>query len=567
MTKFVIESNGNLVLRRRMRKDNISDKWKDTRLGKIKKTEPIFKHPITAIAFQFENNYSLMGIPTGKDALVMDKRDILHALDFWINDKVLENERLLFLEDSLRDVDEIELKNLIKMRQEIDKMPSKSQFTRIMSNTLKYRYTKFESWLVEFYQQISIPVSHITKKVYGRMQYHEEQNFRGDGARFDFSDAMGNLAGELTGYFAVNTNTEDEVSGMMGGGRHSGSSATFGGNAHNDLSRILSRVGAGTDATNSNPNTWMVGAVRGTNGNVIYRVNDRNGRIVASAFTSAQAAQRYISEHIDRSNNRQFHYNHHGLYYTMDSNGNIHTNMTQQQIIESEFNHNMTFPGHRNGIVHSRLRTEDSHPSFTREYTTQFMGSSTEIRLPNMHLSRTTDSLSGDPNSYTMVGASFHNPIYNLECQIYVTTGSVDRVLSSWIGGRDIVLDTNPEHQRLMVGDHRLLLVSYELHERPNPIHAPRQFNNMYVNRITSMAQALAAEHPMIYEVEFRDHDTNTDITVNIIRGGNTEMLTRFMNVGTPITLGLLPNNKIGLNGYTYDIHRPEQITIVRSSR
>lgn len=55
------------------------------------------------------------------------------------------------------------------------------------------------------------------------VKYDFRENFRSDGKRFDFG-GLGNAyaSAELIGYFAASSNPNDEVSGKMGGGRHSG---------------------------------------------------------------------------------------------------------------------------------------------------------------------------------------------------------------------------------------------------------------------------------------------------------------------------------------------------------
>src|SRR5687768_14843216 len=55
------------------------------------------------------------------------------------------------------------------------------------------------------------------RKDYGR-------NFRDDGKRFDFSiNSSAYASCELYGYFALSNPHDDEMSGKMGGGKHSGS--------------------------------------------------------------------------------------------------------------------------------------------------------------------------------------------------------------------------------------------------------------------------------------------------------------------------------------------------------
>lgn len=58
----------------------------------------------------------------------------------------------------------------------------------------------------------------------GAVRYDHSKNFRDDGKRFDFSINSSDYAScELYGYFAMDNPPDDEVSGKMGGGKHSGS--------------------------------------------------------------------------------------------------------------------------------------------------------------------------------------------------------------------------------------------------------------------------------------------------------------------------------------------------------
>jgi hypothetical protein len=60
----------------------------------------------------------------------------------------------------------------------------------------------------------------------GPERHDHSKNFRDDGKRFDFSIGSSAYAScELYGYFACDSPPDDEVSGKMGGGKHSGSNA------------------------------------------------------------------------------------------------------------------------------------------------------------------------------------------------------------------------------------------------------------------------------------------------------------------------------------------------------
>lgn len=60
----------------------------------------------------------------------------------------------------------------------------------------------------------------------GAVRHDHSKNFRDDGKRFDFSinSSSQYVSCEIYGYFALSNPPDDEVSGKMGGGRHSGSS-------------------------------------------------------------------------------------------------------------------------------------------------------------------------------------------------------------------------------------------------------------------------------------------------------------------------------------------------------
>ena len=60
----------------------------------------------------------------------------------------------------------------------------------------------------------------------GAVRHDHSKNFRDDGKRFDFSinSSSQYVSCEIYGYFALSNPPDDEVSGKMGGGRHSGNS-------------------------------------------------------------------------------------------------------------------------------------------------------------------------------------------------------------------------------------------------------------------------------------------------------------------------------------------------------
>lgn len=293
MTKFIIRDGNKLFLKERTHIDNmfLGNSFRETDLRtelKPDSIKKIFENPITAIAYDTTHN---------QHNIEMDKKSLTKALDFWINDKVLQNEKILFLEGKLDDVHEIELKNLIELREFVQKQDNDTVFTRFRESDggKKYDFTKKSSWGVEFFVKKELVPNNIT--------YSYRGLFIGDGTRWDFGSLM----------------TNDEISGVLGGGRHNtpgggdwttafSTAANHVGEALNELSRELSRSnGAGTDTSpqtnrrsstaDMNPNNWTVERM-GTNPRR-WCVVDRQSRMIATDFHSQGTAQSYIREHKD----------------------------------------------------------------------------------------------------------------------------------------------------------------------------------------------------------------------------------------------------------------------------
>lgn len=229
MTKFIIRDGNKLFLKERTHSDNmfLGSSFRETDLRtelKPDNIKKIFENPITAIV------YTSVG---EQHNIEMDKKSLTKALDFWINDKVLQNEKILFLEGKLDDVHEIELKNLIELREFVQKQDNGTVFTRFRGND---NCIKKSSWNVEFF------VKEEPSGLYGTgtTVYNFRDNFR-DGTRFDFSGLS------------------DEISFRLFGGRHDtpsgadwsasfSTAANHASEALNELGRELSRSGAGTDS-------------------------------------------------------------------------------------------------------------------------------------------------------------------------------------------------------------------------------------------------------------------------------------------------------------------------------
>lgn len=293
MTKFIIDINGNLSKKTRIRKDfgDSPTAYKIESLGKkIEKDQlkKLFLNPITTIAYGFTdgNLYDW----TDK-TFTLDKKDILKALDFWINDRVLENDRILTGTGKLDDVNEIELKKLIEVRESILKVPNDTKFSRFVNyDTIRSDTQQFKTWTVEFFQITNCSVGHCYAT--GTITINSDtvvdmRNFRYDGARFSF-EGLGEAATEamrhITGYFTTSLSAAaDEVSGVMGGGRHSDGSQWVG-------------TSSTQPSGNRNPDNWIVQSFRDRSGTFCVR-DTSDGVMIAMDFHTIDDAQRWIDEH------------------------------------------------------------------------------------------------------------------------------------------------------------------------------------------------------------------------------------------------------------------------------
>jgi len=301
MTKYILKGR-DIYLHKRTRKDESWNQYQDTRIGNVKDVVPLFRHPITAIAYSFDLMYNDTIMHGGAETVVWDKKDIIKAVDFWISDKILENERLLFLNDKLDDVEEIELKNLIRLRNEVKALPTDAKFTRNGYNpnisTLKY----YKTWLVEFF--------YCKEKTISKMVNKTKETFDMSGVLQHLADSINRVNHAVEDnisarwYAPAHAGRDDEVSGLIGGGRHSGYSTGF----RDDGRRYDFNIGgtsnnrSPTDITN--PDNWIITQVNGTSGNRFYRVTGPGGRPVIRSFQRLQEAQNHITRSREENNSR-----------------------------------------------------------------------------------------------------------------------------------------------------------------------------------------------------------------------------------------------------------------------
>ena len=144
MTKYHITSALNLYKIVRTVADFSPDRefMNKVREGSIEK---IFNNPITCIAYDLGDTPDI--------DYVMDKKDVIRALDFWISDKILENEKLLKLNNKLDDFQETELKKLINLKTSVLKMDSDTKFKRFEKGHYSDTYNMIYTDTVEFWYE------------------------------------------------------------------------------------------------------------------------------------------------------------------------------------------------------------------------------------------------------------------------------------------------------------------------------------------------------------------------------------------------------------------------------
>ncbi len=253
MTRYEINSRNEIILKTRTRIDDLLSSWEETKIGKIEdsKIPKLFENPITAIAYTTDND--------GRNDLVFefDKKDIIRAIDFWINDRIQLNERRLLLKGNLRDVDEKELKQLVTLRQNIDKEHDKdSKYCRYRNHKDDYRH--MSTYTVTFYK--IMPQQHriwnTTNSNSTSRYYNLTTTSRDDGTRWDFGPSS----------------PSDEISIRTIGGRHQETEAERAGRLYNDgFPWIYS----------SNPHTWRIRA----NDNVIVDSSGNEVRITGTRLS------------------------------------------------------------------------------------------------------------------------------------------------------------------------------------------------------------------------------------------------------------------------------------------
>jgi hypothetical protein len=456
MTKYELKGH-DIYLHKRVRKDEMSwAKWEDTKIGKIKDIDPIFRHPITAIAYSVDG-YSWSNIKSTN--ILWDKKDIIKAIDFWIADKVLENERILLLEGNLKDVEEIELKNLIRMRNAVRDLPTNAKFTKNCYNHKIRSLRHFSTWLVEFYHCEE-------KKVV-------TQNLD---IKYSMEGILANLANSISG---DNYHLPDEVSLHLGGGNHSGTGWTTinnrSGEHLDDISRILSRIGAGTNTTppsSTDPNNWIITRVNGTSGNTFYRVTGPGGRPIIASFAHMQEAQRHITTHIEQHNNSQPRWIREnefdpsswmvvpdptsvGGFKIVNSNG-INLAVGFHTLAEAR---NFALEHSRRILIASH--TEEQHPSIDT-------GSSPYVLIKDYQQVRLStiqgDEFVANSNSYQRVCLTFHNSQYEVELNLYINRREFEEIRALgnvWLTLNIRLYNRDGHIERATINDHNYYCLGY----------------------------------------------------------------------------------------------------------
>src|SRR5688500_9398920 len=88
----------------------------------------IFSHPITAFAYQIGGLTDKIQPPPPNPRF--DKRDVIKALDFWIDYFVYQNQCDYILEDTVNKDFELTVRELIETREAVLKLPIDTQFVR-----------------------------------------------------------------------------------------------------------------------------------------------------------------------------------------------------------------------------------------------------------------------------------------------------------------------------------------------------------------------------------------------------------------------------------------------------
>lgn len=227
---------------------------KEKKLGK-KFFDKLLSYPITAFGYDIFQIQSMTWAKALGDVNLnpkFDRHDVIKALDFWIEHWVYQNKRDYILQGTVDKDFELTVRELIETREAVLKLPADTQFVRQkirpdagssfereynLTYTDGKKYEPDPNKIIEFTEnvltggnssastvdQFCYVVRKMTYKEYmdqknkpyatGTIRYNfSNDNFRDDGARFDFGDV-------------------------------SIISKTF-----NDLSRTLSKIGAGTSA-------------------------------------------------------------------------------------------------------------------------------------------------------------------------------------------------------------------------------------------------------------------------------------------------------------------------------
>lgn len=265
MTKYVI-MNGNKLYKNVKTMADFDPKLKSMNVTiNGARRDKLFENPVTAIAYDL--TYGRGSVR--EKGIEFDKKDIIKALDFWINDKVLENERLLKLNNKLEDFHETELKKLIETRETVLKLDNDTKFQRFIPDMGLGKYKALSTDTVEFYY---IPKHSEKQQTSG---FHYEGTVSGLMERLNemanHTIDWGNIWRPMSG----TDWTTDEISGHIHGASHTG-----------DRNWTIR-------APNNNPNTWSVN--RYSHGaRTEWRVIDNDWNLIANGFMSSESAQGYI---------------------------------------------------------------------------------------------------------------------------------------------------------------------------------------------------------------------------------------------------------------------------------
>ena len=306
MTKYIITDDYRLYKTRRSAADFAPDHILVHKNMTPNSVLKIFSNPITAIAYDYNRPQEL------GNEYEMDKKDIIKALDFWINDKILENEKLLKLNNRLEDFNETELKTLIRIKDTVLKMDIDTKFKRFDKNHYSSDYNMLCSDNVEFWYEIKKAPerNHRHVSMISTTETERNRTIRGiiqpeppiTWERVTPTTSGAYHIDEFMGYFRYTLGSvDDETSGVMHGGRHSDGSSSLSGNRITRVDVQARRTGTPSGsvttrvrapAPSTDPNTWTVHRMGDNRSR--WLVRDPSGRTVVDNFLSESGAYVYI---------------------------------------------------------------------------------------------------------------------------------------------------------------------------------------------------------------------------------------------------------------------------------